>query len=44
MGKKKDKLLAAQRAAAGGQPQQQQPVPWRSVDADPISFLVGPEV
>jgi hypothetical protein len=41
MGKKKDKLLKKQQQEQG---QQQQPVPWGSIDADPMAFLCAPEV
>eukprot|EP00882_Tetradesmus_deserticola_P009776 GHRQ01010328.1.p2 GENE.GHRQ01010328.1~~GHRQ01010328.1.p2 ORF type:complete len:219 (+),score=69.53 GHRQ01010328.1:315-971(+) len=37
MGKKKDKLAAQQ------QQQLQQQVPWKSIDKDPLGFLVSPE-
>lgn len=40
MGKKKDKLLAQQ---SQQQQQQQQQVDWKSVDSDPVGFLVAPE-
>lgn len=38
MGKKKDKLLAQQQSTNSP------PVPWGVIDADPVGFLVAPEV